>query len=139
MDDEESEPFILRCKRGTGEVFFMNWWAYPAAANMDVGCGAEVKDVGMVGYLYQYAAKLGRGNVYITGEDFENPDEDCGWILYSYFPDEGKVYLLNLDYARERKCVLQQFGDKDFITLKPGELRIVESVKLDADEKLNEE
>ena len=139
VDDEESEPFILRCKRGKGEVFFMNWWAYPAAANMDVGCGAEVKDVGMVGYLYQYAAKLGRGNVYITGEDFENPDEDCGWILYSYFPDEGKVYLLNLDYARERKCVLQQFGDKDFITLKPGELRIVESVKLDADEKLNEE
>ena len=49
------------------------------------------------------------------------------------------MYLLNLDYARERKCVLQQFGDKDFITLKPGELRIVESVKLDADEKLNEE
>ncbi|MBR4938891.1 MAG: hypothetical protein IKZ22_08460, partial [Kiritimatiellae bacterium] len=139
VDDEEGEPFILRCRRGKGEVLFMNWWAYPAAANMDVGCGAEVKDVGMVGYLYQYAAKLGRGNVYITGEDFENPDEDCGWILYSYFPDEGKVYLLNLDYGRERKCVLQQFGDKDFITLKPGELRIVESVKLDADEKLNED
>ena len=60
-------------------------------------------------------------------------------MIFSYFPDEGKVYLLNLDYGRERKCVLQQFGDKDFITLKPGELRIVESVKLDADEKLNEE
>ncbi len=139
VDDEDAEPFILRCKNAKGEVFLMNWWAYPAAANMDVGCGAEVEDVGMVGYLYRYAAKLGRGNVYITGEDFVNPDEDCNWMLYSYFPDEGKVYLLNLDYAHERKCVLQQFGDKDFITLKPGEFRIVESVRLDAQEKLNVE
>ena len=106
---------------------------------MDVGCGAEIADVGMVGYLYQYAAKLGRGNVFITGPDFENPDEDCRWIIYSYFPDEGKVYLLNLDYERERKCVLQQFGDKDFLTLKPAEFRIIDSVKLDAEEKLNAE
>jgi len=139
VDDEEADPFILRCRNGKGQVLFMNWWAYPAAANMDVGCGAEVKDIGMVGYLYQYAAKLGRGNVFITGPDFENPDEDCGWILYSYFPDEGKVYLLNLDYENERKCVLQQFGDKDFLTLEPGEFRIVDSVRLDKGEKLNVE
>ena len=138
VDDEDAEPFILRCKRGKGEVFFMNWWAYPAAANMDVGCGAELEDVGMVGYLYRHCAKLGRGNVWITGPDFENPDEDCGWILYSYFPDEGKVYLLNLDYEHERKCILQQFGDKEFITLKGGEFRIVDSVRLDASEKLND-
>ena len=139
VDDEDGEPFILRCRNGRGEVFFMNWWAYPAAANMDVGCGSEVADVGMVGYLYRYCAKLGRGNVWITGRDFENPDEDCGWILYSYFPDEGKVYLLNLDYAQARSCVLQQFGDKDFLTLAPGEFRIVDSVRLDPDEKLNAE
>ena len=139
VDDEDAEPFIVRCKSGKGEVFLMNWWGYPAVANMDVGCGAEIADVGMVGYLYQYVAKLGRGNVWITGQDFENPDEDCGWIVYSYFPDEGKVYMLNLDYERERKCVLQQFGDKDFITLKPAELRIIDSVKLDPEEKLNQE
>ena len=139
VDDEDAEPFIVRCRNGKGEVFFMNWWGYPAAANMDVGCGAELRDVGMVGYLYQYCAKLGRGHVYITGPDCENPDEDCGWIVCSYFPDEGKVYLLNLDYEHERKCVLQQFGDKDFITLKGGEFRIIDSVALDADEKLNAE
>ena len=139
VDDEDADPFIIRCRNGKGQVLFMNWWAYPAAANMDVGCGAEIADVGMVGYLYQYAAKLGRGNVFITGPDFENPDEDCRWIIYSYFPDEGKVYLLNLDYERERKCVLQQFGDKDFLTLKPAEFRIIDSVKLDAEEKLNAE
>ena len=137
VDDEEDDPFVIRCKNGKGEVFFMNWWGYPAAANMDVGCGAEEDEVGMVGYLYRYCAKRGRGNVWITGADFENPDEDCRWIVCSYFPDEGKAYLLNLDYERERKCVLQQFGDKDFVTLKPGEFRIVDSVKLDPDEKLN--
>ncbi len=139
VDDEEGEPFILRCKSGKGEVFFMNWWAYPAAANMDVGCGAEIADVGMVGYLYRYCAMLGRGNVWITGGDFENPDEDCNWILYSYFPDEGKIYLLNLDYGGERKCVLHHFGEKEFVVLKGGEFRIVESVRLDGDEKLNQE
>ncbi len=139
VDDEDSEPVIIRCRNGKGQVLLMNWWNYPAAANRDIGCGAEIRDLGMVGYLYQYAAKLGRGNVYITGPDFENPDEDCSWIVYSYFPDEGKVYLLNLDYENERKCVLQQFGDKDFITLKPAEFRVIDSVRLEAHEKLNEE
>ena len=42
-------------------------------------------------------------------------------------------------YAQARSCVLQQFGDKDFLALAPGEFRIVDSVKLDADEKLNAE
>ena len=105
---------------------------------MDVGCGSEVEDVGMVGYLYRYVAKISRGHVYITGPDFENPDADCDYIVCSYFPDEGKVYLLNLDYVNERKCVLQQFGDKDFITLAPAELRIIDSVVLEPHEKLNE-
>ena len=137
VDDEDADPFILRCRNGKGQVLLMNWWSYPAAADMDVGCGAEEGGVGLAGRLYRYAAKLGRGNVCVTGPDFENPDEDCNWIVCSYFPDAGRICLLNLDYANERKCVLQQFGDKEFITLKGGEFRIVDSVKLDADEKLN--
>ena len=139
VDDEKMTPFIIRCKSGKGEVFLMNWWAYPAAANMDVGCGAELFGVGLVGKLYQYVAKISRGHVFITGPDFENPDEDCKYIICSYFPDEGKVYLLNLDYENERKCILQQFGDKDFLTLAPGEFRIIDSVVLEPHEKLNAE
>ena len=139
VDDEDGEPFILRCKSGRGEVFLMNWWGYPAAANMDVGCGSEIGGVGLAGRLYQYCATLARGHVYVTGPDFATPDEDCRWILHSYFPDEGKIYLLNLDYVNERRCVLQQFGDKEFVSLSPGEFRIVESVKLDPDEKSNAE
>ena len=139
VDDENGDPFVLRCRNGRGQVLLMNWWGYPAAADMDVGCGAEEGGVGLVGRLYRYAAKLGRGNVYITGPDFENPDEDCGWIAFSYFPDAGKICLLNLDYERERKCVLQPFGDKEFVTLAPGEFRLVDSVRLRPEEKLNAE
>lgn len=139
VDDEEAKPFIIRAKSGKGEVFFMNWWGYPAAANLDLGCGAKTGSAGMVGKLYQYVAKISRGHVFITGEDFENPDEDCSHIICSYFPDEGKIYLLNLDYENERKCVLQQFGDKDFITLAPAEFRIVDSVVLEPWEKFNRE
>ena len=139
VDDEDDDPFILRCRNGKGQVLLMNWLAYPAAADMDVGCGAEEGGVGLAGRLYRYAAALGRGNVYITGPDFETPDEDCGWIVCSYFPDAGKICLLNLDYARERKCVLQPFGDKEFVTLAPGEFRILDSVRLRPEEKLNAE
>ena len=137
VDDENGDPFVLRYRNGRGQVLLMNWWGYPAAADMDVGCGAEEGGVGLAGRLYRYAAKLGRGNVYITGPDFENPDEDCGWIAFSYFPDAGKICLLNLDYERERKCVLQPFGDKEFVTLAPGEFRILDSVVLRPEEKLN--
>ena len=139
VDDEEEDPFIVRCRNGKGEVYFMNWWAYPDNANMDNGCGAEEDGVGLVGRLYQYVAKSARGNVWITGSDFENPDDDCRWIVYAYFPDEGKIYLLNLDYERERKCVLQQFGDKELVRLKPAEFRIINSVKLKPYEKLNQD
>ncbi len=138
VDDETLRPFILRCRSGKGEVFLMNWWAYPSAANDDVGVGAEEGGPGLVERLYRYVAKISRGHVYVTGPDFENPDADCDYIVCSYFPDEGKVYLLNLDYENERKCVLQQFGDKDFITLAPAELRIVDSVVLASNEKFNE-
>ncbi len=35
--------------------------------------------------------------------------------------------------------MLQQFGDKDFVTLAPGEFRLVDSVRLRPEEKLNRE
>ncbi|MCQ2388483.1 MAG: hypothetical protein MJ138_02090 [Kiritimatiellae bacterium] len=135
--DEGLDPFILRCKSGKGEVFLMNWWDYPVVANMDVGCSSEVADVGMVGYLYKYVARIAHGNVFISGPDFVNPDEDCNWIVYSYFPDAGKICLLNLDYDNERKFVLHWFGEKDFVTLDPGEFRLMDAPVLEPGEKLN--
>ena len=138
-DDERFRPVILRCKQGKGEVFFVNTWAYPAAVNTDDGAGATEGSKGLMGLLYDYVARISRGHVWITGDDLQTPDEDCEHIVFSYFPDEGKVYLQNIDFYNPRKCVLHQFGDKDFLELEPGELRVVESVVLEPFEKQNGE
>lgn len=139
VDDEELRPVILKCKVGKGEVYFLNTWSYPAAANQDVGTGAVVDSKGMVGELFAYVARKSRGNVFITGPDFERPDAECDYISYSYFPDAGVICMLNMDYEHEHKCVLQNFGDKEFITLAPGEFRLIDSVQLRPDEKQNKE
>ena len=138
VDDEDMLPVILRCKSGKGEVFFINTWAYPGSLNQNNGAGAMADDRGMMDYLYEYVAKLGRGHAWITGPDFENPDEDCKWIVFSYFPDAGKVCFLNLDYDNPRKCVLHYFGDKKFITLQPGEFLQIDAPVLYPHEKYNQ-
>ena len=136
-DDEQFRPVIVRAKRGKGEVYFLNLWSYPAEANRDTGTGATEGSLGLVGELYAYLAQTSRGNVWITGPDFERPDADCGYIAYSYFPSAGKIFLLNLDYEHERKCVMHWFGEKDFLTLKPAEFRVIDAPKLDPGEQLN--
>ena len=122
---------------GKGEVYFCNIWAYPSACNNDFGAGCDYRCKGLMGELYAYVMREAHGNVWITGPDFEKPDGDCDYITYSYFPDDGRICLMNMDYRNERKCVLHWFGEKDFITLKPGELRFMAAPKLDPDEKLN--
>lgn len=139
VDDEELNPVILKCKVGKGEVYLLNTWCYPAAANQDVGTGAVADSRGMVGELYAYVARKARGNVFITGPDFIRPDKECDYISYSYFPDAGVICMLNMDYENEHRCVLQNFGDKEFITLAPGEFRLIDSVKLRPDEKQNKD
>ena len=138
VDDERLRPIVLRCRSGKGEVFFVNTWAYPSLVNDDMGPGLEVGNRGFMSRLYAYVAKISRGRTWITGPDMENPDEDCRWIAHSYFPDGGKVCLLNLDQENERKCVLHWFGEKDFIELEPGEFRLMDAPVLKPHEKLNE-
>ncbi len=138
-DDEAERPVVVEIKKGKGRVVLLTAWAYPAAVNQDWGCGARVEQRGMMGEIYRYVAKLGRGNVYITGPDFENPDAECDYIAYSYFPDAGRICLLNLDYEKPHGFVLHQFGDKERLTLGPGEFRLLDSVRLEPAEKLNAE
>ncbi len=138
VDDEDMRPVILRCKNGPGEVYFINTWCYPGTLNLNNGAGSFDDDRGLMDYLYEYVAKQGRGHAWITGEDFENPDEDCKWIIFSYFPDGGKICFLNLDYDNPRKCVLHYFGEKKFITLQPGEFMQIDAPKLFQYEKYNE-
>ncbi len=138
VDDEDMRPVILRCKSGKGEVYFINTWCYPGALNKNNGAGSFDDDRGLMDYLYEYVAMQGRGHAWITGDDFETPDEDCRWIIFSYFPDAGKVCFLNLDYDNPRSCVLHYFGDKKFITLLPGEFLQIDAPKLFPNEKYNE-
>lgn len=139
VDDEESRPFILRCKCGKGEVFFINSWAYPGALNADDGPGCTVDSKGLMGLLYGYIAGISRGHVWITGQDFANPDADSEHIAYSYFPDAGKICLQNIDFRNPRRCILHQFGDVDPIELAPAEFRILDTVVLKPGEKINRE
>jgi len=138
VDDEDMRPVILRCRQGKGEVIFLNTWCYPGALNLNNGAGAMNDGRGLMDLMYEFAALQGRGHAWITGPDFEKPDEDCRWIVFSYFPDAGKVCFLNLDYDRGRKCVLHYFGDKKFITLQPGELLQIDAPVLFPHEKYNE-
>ena len=137
IDDEAARPVIVRCKAGKGQVYFLNTWSYPYAANLDEGAGAVERSKGLVGELYSHIGRTTRGNVWITGPDFTTPDEDCNWINYSYFPEAGRICLMNLDYDHERKCVMHWFGEKEFITLKPGEFRLMDAPVLEKDEMLN--
>ncbi len=136
-DDEQFRPVVVRCKSGKGEVFFVNTWAYPAACNRDFGAGSNYVDKGLMGELYAYVMRISHGNVWISGPDFEKPDADCDFISYSYFPDAGKICLMNMDPKNARKCVLHWFGEKDFITLEPNEFRLMDAPKLEPQEKLN--
>lgn len=138
VDDEDMRPVILRCKNGAGEVYFVNTWCYPGSLNLNNGVGAMDDGRGLMDLLFEFAAMQGRGHAWITGPDFETPDEDCKWMVWSYFPDAGKICFLNLDYERERKCVLHYFGDKKFISLQPGELLQINAPKLFPHEKYNE-
>ena len=40
IDDEAARPVIVRCMAGKGQVYFLNTWSYPYAANLDEGAGA---------------------------------------------------------------------------------------------------
>lgn len=87
--------------------------------------GAVVNSKGMVGELFAYVARNSRGNVFITGPDMQKPDAECDYISYSYFPEDGTICMLNMDYENEHKCILQEFGQAKTITLSPGEFRLL--------------
>jgi hypothetical protein len=138
-DDEEFRPFILRCKSGKGEVFFINSWSYPGALNTDDGPGCTEDSKGLMGLLYGYIARISRGHVWISGPDHVTPGADCEHIVYSYFPDGGKICLQNIDFRYPRRCILHQFGDVDEIELAPAEFRMLDTVVLKPGEKINRE
>ena len=128
VDDEQFLPFLFRHKCGKGEVFFMNSWEYPGAygGQLDWAPGSRKDQEGATGEIYRYLAKRARGTAYITDDGADEVGENCKKISFSYFPSNGKVYLMNCDFAGECTFYLHVKDMVQKITLQPAEFKVVE-------------
>ena len=129
VDDEAAWPVIVRCKSGKGEVFFVNTWCYPAAAEKDEGAGEYIGSDGLMTCLYKYVASISRGDVYMAAKGGDLPDNECRYVICSYFPEEGKTYLKNIDFRKPHTFDLKVFGKVTTVTLAPAEMRILPTVR----------
>ena len=125
VDDEAARPIFFRAKTGKGEVYFLNVWGYPTFANSDYGPGSFYGSEGLIPLIYGYVASLAKGDVYITGKGLEGPSADCRYVACSYFPDDGRIFLKNVDFRTVRTVDLHRFGRVETLTLEPDELRIL--------------
>ncbi len=124
VDDERKLPIVVRARKGKGEVFFLNTWCYPSVANADEGAGESIGSDGLMTTVYKYVASISRGDVYPTARGGDLPDEECKYVICSYFPDDGRTFLKNIDFRRPHKFDLHFFGAIKTITLKPAEMKI---------------
>ncbi len=125
VDDEAKLPVVVRTKSGKGEVFFINTWCYPSVANADEGPGEYIGSEGLMTTLYKYVASISRGDVYPTARGGELPDAECSYVICSYFPEDGRVFLKNIDFRKPHTFDLHRFGKAETITLAPAEMRII--------------
>ena len=65
-----------------------------------------------------------RGQTYIT-DDGQLPGSECNHITYSYFPTNGEICLLNIDFDRPHTCHLHHQGSVESITLAPAEFKLI--------------
>ncbi|MEO6907071.1 MAG: hypothetical protein ABI210_04195, partial [Abditibacteriaceae bacterium] len=124
VDDEQANPLVLRHKLGKGEVYFLNSWAYPGAFDQDFGPGSTRKSPGLVGYIYRHIANKSRGTIWIT-DDQNEPEAECEYINFSYFPESQQICLYNIDFGKSHTFYLHQ-GDKvERMELSPGEFKLL--------------
>ena len=128
VEDEGGDiPIVLRIRRGKGEVFFVNTWCYPSVANADEGAGEYIGSDGLMTTLYKYVASISRGDVYMaSAKGGDLPDKECDYVICSYFPEEKKVYLKNIDFTHPHTFRLSAFGKWQYVTLDPKEMKIIE-------------
>ena len=129
IDDEQERPVVTLHRAGKGKCYFLNTWTYPGALDLDEGPGSVVGSAGLMGYIYRAIANEARGSVWIT-DDGETPGPECDYVAFSYFPEAGKICLLNIDFENERSFWLHQFGLRERITLAPAEFRMLSTARL---------
>jgi len=124
VHDESYMPVLIRNKYGKGQVYFLNIWEYPGALDAHSGPGAEIGSNGIVDEVYKKIAMDNRGTAFISN-DGANPGKHCEYITYSYFPSNGKVYMMNIDFSRTHEFFLHLNGNKTHMKLKPLEFKII--------------
>lgn len=129
FDHETLVPLLLRRRYGRGEVFFLNSWAYPGVYDVDYGPKAPYGSTGMIGDILKYIARITRPEVFITGSDMENPDRECEYVSFSYFPESKKICMLNIDFEKPHSVFLHDFEIIRRIELKPSEFLVLDSKK----------
>lgn len=120
IDDEEGRPVLTRHRLGKGCCWFLNTWSYPGAVHEDEGPGAVNGSDGLIGEIYRAIVKQCRGHVYIT-DDTIDPGDECRFISYSYFPEDGSICLYNVDFDHEHTVYVHHFGVYEKMTLHGGE------------------
>jgi hypothetical protein len=50
-------------------------------------------------------------------------------VGYSYFPADGRVCLLNIDFERPHRFVLHHAGSSEQTQLAPAEFRVVDAAR----------
>lgn len=125
FEHEAGVPLLLRRKLGQGEVFFLNSWYYPGCFANEYGPFAVPDDVGMIGTVFRYIAKITRPDVYVTGIGSDEPDKECDYVNFSYFPESKTTCLFNIDFVRPHTIELHRFGKTESITLAAQEMRLL--------------
>lgn len=129
IDDEKAHPIVTLHRYGKGKCYFLNTWTYPGALDMDEGPGSLINSAGLLGSIYRAIANGHRGFVWIT-DDKIKPGKESDYIAFSYFPQAGKICLMNIDFEKEHTFWLHQFGMCEKIILAPSEFKIITTAKL---------
>lgn len=125
-DDEDFLPVLLRRRLGKGQVYFLNTWAYPGATDADFGPGAERNSPGLTGYVYRHIARQVRGAVWITDDGLDAGPE-CDFVSFSYYPEDGTVCLLNIDFKNSHSVFVHRSGRHEKVDLAPGAFRLIKA------------
>lgn len=105
-------------------VYFINTWCYPSSANADEGPGEYIGSDGLITTVYKYVASISRRDVYPSAGGGDLPDAECDYVICSYFPDDGRVCLKNIDFRKPHTIDVHVFGKSRTVTLRPAEMRM---------------
>jgi hypothetical protein len=77
---------------------------------------------GLIGYIFKHLAIRSRGTVYIT-DDGVVPRSECDYIMFSFFPEDRTVCLMNIDFDNTHSFKLHLPGAVQEVTLNPSEFK----------------